>query len=169
MVFEDPAVTLRGTIVARVEETGSVFTAAPSADTYLAECSNWLHEISEMVQAYAGLEDGALDQIWRVPMADFGLAARSDVEGAGRYRHRFEVLTGKAAPPPELDNDDARRGSVSSESWDYRRTWKVYERRGTLLLSLQGLRPAQGSFRHRPVQRTGPGLPVRRNGRGGCD
>ena len=68
-------------------------------------------------------------ETWRVPIADVGFGKRADDEGASRFTHGFNVLTGRVPPPPELDNDTAKRDWMTSESWDYRRVWKVYNRR----------------------------------------
>lgn len=128
VVYELPVVTLAGVIVGRVEKIGQVFQALPGSPEYLDACRDWLLEATAMVKQGAGVV-GLEKETWRVPIADFGLGKRADAEGPGRFIHGFDVLTGRVPLPAELENDAARRGWVTSESWDYRRIWKVYERR----------------------------------------
>jgi hypothetical protein len=127
-VYKVPVVTLGGVVVGRVEQVGQVFKAAPGSPEYLDACRRWLLEVVSLAQQGAGNVE-LEKETWRVPIADFGLGKRADAEGPSRFIHGFDVLTGKLPPPTELESDAARRDWVIAESWDYRRIWKVYERR----------------------------------------
>ncbi|KAH6855859.1 heterokaryon incompatibility protein-domain-containing protein [Chaetomium sp. MPI-CAGE-AT-0009] len=129
VVYEDPVVSLPGVIVGRVERVGQVFNAAPGSSDYLDECRDWLLEVNQMVTESPGVVRNVDKETWRVPIADMGLAKRADAEGPARFIHGFNVLTGRASPPPELESEAAKRDWIMSESWDYRRVWKLYNRR----------------------------------------
>jgi hypothetical protein len=131
VVYEQPVIALPGLIVGRVESIGRVFKAAPGSPDYLDECRVWLLEISQMVASGSGvLRNPELGkETWRVPIADMGLVKRADAEGPSRFIHGFNVLTRGISPPPELNDETAKRDWVMSESWDYRRAWKIYNRR----------------------------------------
>ncbi|KAH6632575.1 heterokaryon incompatibility protein-domain-containing protein [Chaetomium tenue] len=134
VVYELPVVSLPGLIVGRVARVGRVFKAAPGSSDYLDECRRWLLEIDQMViespdfSSNAGLDK----ETWRVPIADMGLAKRADAEGPVRFIHGFNVLTGRVSPPPALLSERAKSDWIMSESWDYRRAWKIYNRRALI-------------------------------------
>lgn len=132
VVYDQPVVSLMGVVLGRVERVGREFNAAPGSPDYLDKCREWLLEVRKMVEESGDSKGATLDEIWRVPIADFGLGKRADIEGPDRFIHGFDVLTGKVAVPPGLDTDAARRDWMSSESWPYRRAWKLYERRAFL-------------------------------------
>jgi hypothetical protein len=130
VVYEHPVVSLPGIIVAQVEMVGREFSTAPGSASYLDDCRDWLLEINDMVNKSPDKSENVdFDkETWRVPVADPG-HAQGDAEGPARFMHGFDVLTGRVLPPPELDSDGAKRDWIKSESWDYRRVWKVYGRR----------------------------------------
>lgn len=134
VVYDQPVVSLPGLIVGRVESVGRVFKAAPGSSDYLVECRDWLVETSQMVASGPNvLRDSELDkEVWRVPIADMGLVKRADDEGPARFIHGFNILIGRIPPPPELDTETAKRDWIMSESWDYRRAWKIYGRRALI-------------------------------------
>ncbi|KAK4118515.1 HET-domain-containing protein [Parathielavia appendiculata] len=127
--YENPVVSLQGVVVGQVGSLGREFKTAPDSPSYLDNCRDWLVEVEEMAKMRNARGTAVLDEIWRVPMADFGLGARADVEGAARFRHGFDVLMGRIPPPCSEVKSGATTSWVSAESWDYRRVWKIYERR----------------------------------------
>ncbi|KAJ4294910.1 hypothetical protein N0V88_005149 [Collariella sp. IMI 366227] len=129
--YENPVVSLQGLVVGKIENVGREFKAAPGSPTYFDECRDWLLELVEMVRAGGNLgsHNSELNEIWRVPMADFGLVGRADRDDSSIFKRGFDVLTGQVPPPINLDNIEAKTAWISSQSWDYRRVWKVYERR----------------------------------------
>ncbi|EAQ87373.1 hypothetical protein CHGG_03992 [Chaetomium globosum CBS 148.51] len=131
VVYKQPVVSLPGIVVGRVARVGRVFKAAPGSSDYLDECRRWLLEINQMVtESPCFCPRAELDkETWRVPITDMGLVKRADAEGPARFIHGFNVLTGRVSPPPALLSDTAKSDWIMSESWDYRRAWKIYNRR----------------------------------------
>ncbi|KAL2135708.1 hypothetical protein VTI74DRAFT_7225 [Chaetomium olivicolor] len=92
-VYEDPVVSLQGAVVGRIEKVGREFHTASGSSNNLNECREWLLELQEMVKerGVPGIAHSELDELWRVPMADFGLAGRADAEDSSRFRRGFDV------------------------------------------------------------------------------
>ncbi|KAK3294102.1 heterokaryon incompatibility protein-domain-containing protein [Chaetomium fimeti] len=132
LVYENPVVSLPGVIVGRVQKVGRVFKAAPGSPAYLNECHDWLLEVDQMVKECASVVRDVDKETWRVPIADMGLVKRADAEDPNRFIHGFNVLTGRESPPLDLDGEAAKQDWMMSESWDYRRVWKVYNRRALI-------------------------------------
>jgi hypothetical protein len=129
VTYEDPVISLMGAVVGRIDRVGQEFKVVPGSPKYLDECRGWLLELTRMVREGPGHRE-LEGETWRVPMADFGLRNRADVEGPNQFIHGFEVLTGKLPPPPEDGaNHTSARDWMTSESWDYRRVWKLLKRR----------------------------------------
>jgi hypothetical protein len=129
VTYEHPVVSLMGVVVGRVHMVGEEFKTTPGSPNYIDDCREWLLALSKMVKEGPG--NGELEaETWRVPMADFGLAKRADIENSSRFIHGFEALTGKIPPPPEDGaNHTSTKDWMTSESWDYRRVWKLLNRR----------------------------------------
>jgi hypothetical protein len=123
-------VTLAAIVIGRIEEVGQDWEGkvVPGSADYLKDCRDWLLEVEKMVEGGPGGSD-CVKEIWRVPMADFGLGKRADLEGPERFKYGFDVLTGKVLPPAELQTEEAKREWITTESWDYRRVWKLRQRR----------------------------------------
>lgn len=121
------ALCIPGVLMSTVIRVGSEFTSIPAQENYLAACRAWLEELQQLASESG---QGAKDNIWRVPMADFGLVTRADMETPERYIHGFNVLLGRVEPPTEAQTtEETKRAWMMSESWDYRRAWKIYGRR----------------------------------------
>ncbi|KAK4243584.1 heterokaryon incompatibility protein-domain-containing protein [Corynascus novoguineensis] len=128
--YENPLVSLPTVLVGLVERVGQEFKAAPNSPNYLNDCRSWLSEMDEMAKSRLGPGTGTEKETWRVPIANFGLAKRADDEDPSRFIHGFNVLTGKVVPPSDLKNNTAvKRAWMMSESWEYRRVWKGYNRK----------------------------------------
>ncbi|KAK4140261.1 heterokaryon incompatibility protein-domain-containing protein [Dichotomopilus funicola] len=121
--YDDPVISLPGIIISKVRSVGQEFTEAPDSPKYLEACRAWLNELGEMAKGVSG------EELWRVPMADMGLVKRADAEGTSKFKHGFDVLTGKVMPPTEVTGDVEKQAWMMKESWDYRRVWKLYGRR----------------------------------------
>lgn len=137
-----PALFLPGAVMSTVIRVGSEFTSFQGQENYLAECRAWLEELQQLASES---DEVAKDNIWRVPMADFGLATRAETETPERYIHGFKVLLGRVAPPAEAQtSEETMRSWMLAESWDYRRAWKIYGRRAFVDASGRpGLAPRQ--------------------------
>ena len=121
------ALYLPGAVMSTVVRIGSEFTSVQGQEGYLAACREWLEELQELA---SGSDEAAKDNIWRVPMADFGLTKRAELESPERYIHGFNVLMGQITVPEEAQTtQEAKTSWIMTESWDYRRAWKIYGRR----------------------------------------
>ncbi|KAK0744768.1 heterokaryon incompatibility protein-domain-containing protein [Apiosordaria backusii] len=132
--FEQPQISLWGRTVAQVVAVGQEIVESPKSPGFPEAAGNWLLEIEGMVDKYqvssSGLDSHTtLLNVWRVPMSDIGLIRRADNESPERFVHGFEVLTGRKQPPPELASEEERTTWIMTESWNFRRVWKVYGRR----------------------------------------
>ncbi|KAK3496042.1 heterokaryon incompatibility protein-domain-containing protein [Neurospora crassa] len=138
------ALFLPGAVMSTVARIGSEFTSVSGQEDYLLACRAWLEEL---LQLASESDEVARDNIWRVPMADFGLATRAELETPERYIHGFNVLLGRVAPTAQAQvSEETKRSWILSESWDYRRTWKIYRRRAFVDASGRpGLAPRQTS------------------------
>ncbi|KAK4155829.1 heterokaryon incompatibility protein-domain-containing protein [Chaetomidium leptoderma] len=100
VVYEQPVISLAGVVVGRVDRVGQEFNTAPGAPDYLDDCRDWLLEIG----------NSALEK------------------EICRFIHRFDVLTGKLPPRQSWTVRPREEIGMQSESWDYRRVWKLYHR-----------------------------------------
>ncbi|KAK3388492.1 heterokaryon incompatibility protein-domain-containing protein [Sordaria brevicollis] len=124
------ALYLSGAVMSTVVCIGSEFTSIPGQDDYLAACRAWLEELQQLASKS---DEKVKGNIWRVPMADFGLVSRTDMETPERYIRGFNVLLGKVEAPTEAQTtEETKQAWMMSESWDYRRAWKIYGRRAFL-------------------------------------
>ncbi|KAK3347428.1 heterokaryon incompatibility protein-domain-containing protein [Neurospora tetraspora] len=138
------ALFLPGAVMSTVVRIGSEFTSASGQENYLVACRAWLEELQQLASES---DEVARDNIWRVPMADFSLVTRAELETPERYIHGFNVLLGRVAPPVEAQtSEETKRSWMLSESWDYCRAWKIYGRRAFVDASGRpGLAPRQTS------------------------
>lgn len=153
------ALCLPGAVMSTVVRIGSEFASIPGQEDYLAACRGWLEELQQLA---SNSDEVTRGNIWRVPMADFGLVTRAEMETPERYVHGFNILLGKVAPPLEAQTtEETKRDWMMSESWDYRRAWKIYGRRAFVDASGRpGLAPRLTSSRDVIALFTGGQVPV---------
>ncbi|KAK4451984.1 heterokaryon incompatibility protein-domain-containing protein [Podospora aff. communis PSN243] len=133
--YQDPAISLPGAILGQIAEVGHIFCTEPTAPSFLADCRKWLAELRNLVAASPehSREESrqratTLENLWRVPIADVGLIRRPNGEDVATFSYQYGVLTGEHAPPAELD-DEAQEAWVTAQTWEFRRPWKIYNRR----------------------------------------
>ncbi|KAF6822984.1 heterokaryon incompatibility protein [Colletotrichum plurivorum] len=124
--FENPTICLSGAVVGHIKKTGSILRSTADSPSYIQDCKSWLLELEDLVRS--NFEDGAakeeiVQNLWRVPIADIGLVERAKPDDG--FAEAYRILTGAVKPPPDVAQGDW----VSSETWPYRRVWKVYGHR----------------------------------------
>ncbi|KAK0619708.1 heterokaryon incompatibility protein-domain-containing protein [Immersiella caudata] len=131
----DPVACLPGIIIGRAVEVGREFTALPFTPSFLNDCREWLGELKDIVARSLGHKgkDAAqqamtLRNLWRIPIADVGLIRRPTAEDTVVFEEQYEILTGRHPPPADLDGE-AADAWVIAQTWEYRRPWKIYQRR----------------------------------------
>ncbi|KAH8880293.1 hypothetical protein GQ53DRAFT_813423 [Thozetella sp. PMI_491] len=125
LTYEEPLLSLGGHLCSTVRTVGLEFGATPDPSRDSNSYRDFIIDLQSMI-SLSGSE--AESNLWRVPIADFGLVDRADREGAARFTYGYDVLSGVIKPPADMSTEEKSAWALS-ESWDYRRVWKLKGRR----------------------------------------
>jgi hypothetical protein len=137
--------TLKARVLGNIAAIGEEFTAAPTlpGSEFVLACRSWLVGIEALIDSQSSESNS--DQLnsakrnsWRIPIADMGVLSRAGE--TAQFIEAYERLKGRQALP----SDEAGYEQLISQTWDYRRVWKAYNRRPIILTcTAPGLAPKE--------------------------